>query len=241
MWSGPGAQHADIPDTESLRRRAVQEGMPADRVQPVDHVLHDGSLDVIERRFDAVLSSHVIEHQPDLVRHPQEVERRLEADARYLVLVPDKRYCFDRDMPASAIGEVLQAHVDQRRQHTLRSVVEHHASKTHNDAHKHWLEPRRTLADTLPVDVANVIAATREHREAGGRYIDVHAWYFTPDSFRQILGLLHALDLTRLRVERLYRTRQGSPEFWAVLARSPSDGGPWAGMSAQPEIAWGGP
>jgi SAM-dependent methyltransferase len=241
VLAGPNVRYCDVLDTEQLRRRAPEHGVDPAHVPPIDYVMKNCSLDDIPVRFDAILSSHAIEHQPDLVAHLQQVERRLAKGGRYFVLAPDKRYCFDRTMAASTIAEVLQAHADRRKLHTLRSVVEHHACKTHNDPHLHWREPQQALVEPLPVDVERVHTALREHAEAGGAYIDVHAWYFTPDSFRQIVGLLNELGLTRLKVERLYRTRRNSVEFWAVLSVDPIDGGPWAAMGAKPETGPGAP
>jgi SAM-dependent methyltransferase len=236
VLAGANVRYCDVLDTEQLRRRAPEHGVDPTRVPAIDFVMKNCSLDDIPVQFDAILSSHAIEHQPDLVAHLQQVERRLAKGGRYFVLAPDKRYCFDRTMQASTIAEVLQAHSDRRELHTLRSVIEHHACKTHNDPHLHWREPQHAVVESLPVDVEHVRRALREHAEAGDTYIDVHSWYFTPDSFRQIVGLLNELDLTRLKVERLYRTRRNSVEFWAVLSLDPSDNGPWAAISAKPEV-----
>jgi SAM-dependent methyltransferase len=235
--AGPNVRYCDVLDTEQLRLRAPEHGVNPASVPAMDFVMHDCSLDGIEPQFDVVLSSHAIEHQPDLVAHLQQVERRLRPGGRYLVLVPDKRYSFDSAIPASGIADVLHAHAERRKVHTLRSLIEHHASRTHDDLREHWLQPQPLVPDLRPGDAAAVAAALREYQQAAGGYIDVHAWYFTPDSFRQIVGLLNQLDLTRLRVERLYRTRRERVEFWAVLSLEPSAGGPWDEMAAQPEPA----
>jgi hypothetical protein len=59
--------------------------------------------------------------------------------------------------------------------------------------------------------------AIDEWRAAQGAYLDTHAWYFTPDSFREIVDLLNRLSLISLSAERVYCTRFGSNEFWAIL------------------------
>jgi hypothetical protein len=68
------------------------------------------------------------------------------------------------------------------------------------------------------VDPAMVAAAVSEWQQAAGQYLDVHAWYFTPDSFEINVGLLNRLGFTRFGVERIYPTRFGAGEFWAILA-----------------------
>ena len=225
LLAGAHVRYADVLDTSQLRARAPAHGVDPANVPPIDYVLRDGSLDSIDERFDAILSSHAIEHQPDLVAHLEQIERRLLPAGRYLVLVPDKRYCFDRHLAPSTIAEVLQAHHEGRMTHTLRSVIEHRALGTHNDPARHWANADLAQRDSLTSIDANLVqAAWREYEMARGAYIDVHAWYFTPDSFNQIMGLLNALGLTQLKVERLYPTQRGSVEFWAVLSKETANG-----------------
>ena len=100
--------------------------MNPDAVPYIHHVLGPQGLDGFTEEFDAVLSSHCIEHQPDLVHHLQQVQHKLKNDGgRYFILIPDKRYCFDKHIAPSTIAEVVQAHEEHRTVHTLRSVIEH--------------------------------------------------------------------------------------------------------------------
>jgi SAM-dependent methyltransferase len=237
VLSGPSVRYCDVLDTEQLRLRAPHHGVDPKLVPAVDYVMPNCSLDDIPVQFDAILSSHAIEHQPDLVGHLQQVERRLVPGGRYFVLAPDKRFCFDRNLAPSTLAEVLQAHQERRKVHTLRSVIEHRAFITHNDAARHWMERQAPLDEGRQVDGAKVLAAMREYEQAAGGYIDVHAWYFTPDSFRQLLRLLNQLGLTKLRVERLYPTWRGSLEFWAVLSTTPSERGPFDAAAEEPAQA----
>jgi SAM-dependent methyltransferase len=96
VLSGPNVRYCDVLDTEQLRRRAPDHGVDPTSVPAIDYVMKNCSLDDIPVQFDAILSSHAIEHQPDLVGHLQQVERRLAPGGRYFVLAPDKRFCFDR-------------------------------------------------------------------------------------------------------------------------------------------------
>ena len=87
----------------------------------------------------AVFSSHCIEHQPDLVRHLQEVANLLEPDGAYFLLIPNKLYCFDHFIAETSVADVMLAHHLGHRVHTLASVIEHRALTTHNDPSRHWL------------------------------------------------------------------------------------------------------
>lgn len=235
LLAGPYVRYADVLDTEQLRARAPHHGVDPAAIPHIHHVMHSCSLDDIDERFYAILSSHAIEHQPDLVAHLQQVERRLHSGGRYFILAPDKRYCFDRNLSTSTISEVLQAHWDRRTAHTLRSVIEHRVFMTHNDPMRHWLDERQIEEDARHIDLSKLSAAIREFDQAAGQYIDVHAWYFTPDSFCNLIDLLHALGLTQLKIERLYRTMRGRVEFWAVLSKTPTPGGPYDEAVSGPE------
>jgi len=211
---GPRVEYLDVLDADQLRARAAKAGANAAGVPDVIH--HVGDLDIVDRSYDAVLSSHAIEHQPDLVRHLQQVERVLNPGGGYFLIIPDKRYCFDHFMAESTIADVLQAHREQRRTHTLKSVVEHRALTVHNDHRRHWAgdhgNPERDRA-------ARIKAALDEYESAAGRYIDVHAWYFVPPSFRSIVTSLRELGLIGLEVAGIYHTARDRNEFCAILKR----------------------
>ncbi|SEK98713.1 class I SAM-dependent methyltransferase [Nitrosovibrio tenuis] len=215
LLHGDNVSYCDVLDRDGLKKRAGDLGLDPDSVPTIHHVLGPQGLDGFTGEFDAVLSSHCIEHQPDLIHHLQQVQRKLKNDGgRYFILIPDKRYCFDKHIAPSTIAEVVQAHEEQRTVHTLRSVVEHRSLTTHNNARRHW---RPLDAEQHFIDPEKVQNAINDWRNAKGRYIDVHAWYFTPDSFKEIIGLLRSLNLINLTAERIYSTRFESNEFWAVL------------------------
>lgn len=212
---GPHVRYLDMLDSDALRARAVQIGLdPSDCPETIHYI---GDLKAIEERFSAVLSSHAIEHQPDLVGHLIAVARLLDKGGRYLLIVPDKRYCFDALIPESTIAQVLQAHHEGRSVHSLQSVIEHRALTVHNDGVLHW---QRDHGPIPPQERAKRIrAALDEYEAAQGGYIDVHAWYWTPKSFRTIVNDLFALDLIPLRATRVYDTPRDRFEFCAVLEK----------------------
>lgn len=211
---GPKVEYLDILDADQLRARAVATGGDPAGVPPVIH--HVGGLDAVGRSFDVVLSSHAIEHQPDLVRHLQAVERILMPGGAYVLIVPDKRYCFDHFIAESTIADVIEAYAEGRTVHTLKSVIEHRALTTHNVPLRHW-QGDHGKADRDRA--ARTRAAIDEYGRAAGGYIDVHAWYFTPPAFRAILTTLRELGLVGLDIAGLYHPAYGRNEFCAILRR----------------------
>jgi SAM-dependent methyltransferase len=216
LLRGPNVSYCDVFEHEELKRRAVGCGLNPDLVPHIHYTLKRMSLDEIPRQFDTILSSHSIEHQPDLISHLHQVEQRLREGGRYFVLIPDKRYNFDRYNAVSTIADVIQAHEEKRLVHTLKSIITYYALRVHNDPGKHWSERD---AERPPVEPKKVRDAIDEWRSANGGYLDTHAWYFTPDSFREIVDLLRLLNFISLTTERLYGTRFGSNEFWVILKK----------------------
>jgi hypothetical protein len=50
-------------------------------------------------------------------------------------------------------------------------------------------------------------------------YIDVHAWYFTPESFSTNILLLRELGQIHFDIEQVFQTATGQLEFFAILRK----------------------
>jgi hypothetical protein len=215
--------YLDAFSTDELRELA--RGMAwadAARVPGIDFVWKGQSYrELIGREFQVVFSSHNVEHQPCLVTHLEEVASVMEPGGRFLLAIPDKRYCFDYFLPESTIADVLDAFLGKRREHAPRSLVQGRMMHTHNEADRHWHgdhgdDPMKRAADDgLAASVRQIVA---EYRARTG-YLDAHAWQFTPASFRHLMQVLARAGLVSLTVERVYETLNGSNEFYAVLGK----------------------
>ncbi len=217
MLNGPNVRYFDVLDREGLVERAVSLGLDTSRIPERIHVVSPtGDLAVVTEKFDAVVSSHCIEHQPDLVRHLRQVADTIDTGGRYFVLVPDQRYCFDHFLPPSSTASVIAAHLEGLTRHSTRAVLEHRAHTAHNDAGRHWLGDH---GDPCEDRSSRLQAAIDELARAGDAYIDVHAWQFTPESFTTVMADLADADLSPFDVERLYPTTRNQFEFWAILRK----------------------
>ena len=219
LLRGPNVSYFDVLTEEQLTARAKLHGLDPTGIPHIDYVSPTGDLGVVDRYFDFAISSHCLEHQPDLIHHLQQVRNILKPDGAYLALIPDKRYCFDHFIPISNLAEILAAHYERRKVHSLRSVLEHRALITHNDASRHWSDDHGRMFDNV---IARVEAALQEFRNSNGTYLDVHAWYFTPESACDIISELRSTGIINFNVAKLYSTRLNTLEFWLVL-RAVSD------------------
>lgn len=215
--SGPRVRYADVMGAQGLRARAEEIGRDPVGVPMIDYVTPNGDLSEISERFDVVFSAHCLEHQPDLIHHLRQVAALLRPGGTYRLILPDKRYCFDHFLPESLTSDVLQAHHERRRVHTLKSVIDHCSFTAHRSSLAHWLGwhgPR-----VRPDRARRIRHGIRRFRQADGAYLDVHAWQFTPWSFLRLIEDLAALEVIPLHLHAVWHTRFGRFEFMAVLKK----------------------
>jgi len=226
LLSGPNVKYVDVYSTKELKKLAPAVGMNPDEVPRIDWVAKPSDLSSVNEHFGAVISSHVIEHQPDFIHHLNQISNILKHGGRYFLLIPDHRYCFDHFMTPSTITDVVAAHLHKRTGHTAESLLESRLLMTHNDPIEHWkgnhgnklVNPHFPGSDRID-RIKIAIDSFYENKE----YIkNEHAWYFTPDTFLSIMNDLIALELVNLEVERLFPTMKNSGEFWVILRSKPA-------------------
>lgn len=216
---GPLVKYFDVLDKEQIIDRATSHNLNPEAAPDIDFVSPVGDLGVIDEKFESVFSAHVIEHQPDLVSHLKKVSRLLDAGGQYVMVIPDRRFCFDAEIPASTFADVLLAHEEKHVFHTIKSLVNHRAFVTHNDTAQHWTRNRKKISGIAKLPIAQMQAALAEYRQSGNTYLDAHAWQFEPLSFAQIVrGLLQMqlIEFSRLRCFGPVRDRN---EFVAILVK----------------------
>ena len=241
---GKNVKYFDAADAETLRKSAADASRHANRVpSKIDFISPTGDLGVVDEKFDIVFSSHVIEHCPDLVEHFNSVSKILNAGGLYVMLVPDKRYCFDYYHSESTISEIIDAAVSKRKIPRLADVINLGLTRTHNSAALHWRGNhgerygyRKTpLAADLNVKVLDeyfadngednrrekLLRLIEKYSEAvkRGEYISTHNWRFTPESFRYIIHMLNDLKFIDLPLYRCCNTVWRRQEFVAMLEK----------------------
>jgi SAM-dependent methyltransferase len=212
---GENVKYFDVLPQEKLMERARILGFPDAGVPFLDYVSPNGDLSIVDCKFDIVVSSYCLEHQPDLIKHLRDVSSILNPGGCYVALAPDKRYCHDHFMAESTIAGVLAAYHTGRTTHPLGSVLAC-ALSAHNDHVRHWNGDHGEQFEDLDARIKFFLA---EHERAQGGYVDVHSWYFTPDSARHILATLRRMNYIQLECIRCYDTRKNQNDFWLVLQK----------------------
>lgn len=210
---GPNAEYFDVED-RGAKLRNSQTNIPS-----ITHLSPTADLTIVPTGVALVCSSHVIEHTPDLIDHLQQVSRLLNAGGRYVLVVPDKRYCFDAGLQPTHLGEVIQAHLEQRTTHQFASIFESAVLRTHNRAGRHW-RGRSFERGYLDDRISRTQEALGRYHAADGAYLNAHAWQFTPSVFDTLLRDLKELDFLDLDIEFVCETPKGRNEFTACLVKS---------------------
>lgn len=217
LITAKNCKYFDLCGTDELRKKAVGANLDPNTVPNIDFYEKTGDLSVIKEKFDSVFSAHCIEHQPDLIKHLNQVSKLCKATgSKYWVIIPDKRYCFDHFFSESRVSEIIQAHEDQRVVPGKLNVLEHLSLTTHNDAGRHWRGDHGIYGE----DVKSRWAAGLQHfNAANGGYIDVHCWQFTPEGFFESINLLFELGYIDFKCTRRHETAINDLEFYAVLEK----------------------
>lgn len=223
LLHGEHVKYVDVYSTEELHEQAGLVGITTQGIPHIHWVAEPTDLSVVDETFDSVLSSHVIEHQPDFVNHLQQVEKLLNDGGRYFALVPDYRYCFDHFMNESRITDILSAHLEKRKWHSPSSLLESRLYMTHNDPGSHWTGNHGIFTDN-PIfpgvgRIERLKQAMAEYEALNGELRNDHAWYFTPESFTDIIHDLRDLGLITFSIETMYPTTPHTFEFWVILKK----------------------
>ena len=198
--AGFNVETVDHATAEELRQKYKDHPVTLENIESVDYVWKGEALsDLIGKSncYDYIIASHVLEHMPDIVSFFVQCEALLKAGGVLSLIVPDKRYCFDYFRWPSSTGEVLDAYTEKRARHKPGVVFDHFANTARMDEYIAW-------APETPKGSFSVIHSLEQAKNLWQRalnsadYIDVHAWRFTPGSFRLILSDLRALGLIRL-------------------------------------------
>lgn len=173
--------------------------------------------------YDYVVSSHVLEHLPNLIQHFQEVEVILKDDGVYGLIIPDKTLTLDYLRPCTSIGQVLEAYLLKRTQASLASYIDNLVYGVKNLANDAICWDTNSCLDLTKVYVQHPckiehLITTRQAKppaDWGG-----HIGVFTADSFVSLFFDIKRFGLTQLNLVDIQPT--GEADFIAVLAKQHS-------------------
>ena len=218
QWRSFSIDHAD---QEGLREKYKNDpSVDPLKIEKVDFVWTNGSLsDAIPdehlNSFDVFLASHVIEHFPNVIDFLSSADKLTHSQGRMILVVPDKRMCFDMFRSLSSTGDAVAAHLEKRARHACANVFDFMSKGVLKNGLPGWVMSNQT--DTKPL-VPDLETAHSQALVAGqGVYIDAHAWVFCPASFQLMMIELARLGYTDWKVDRCEATQE--TEFYAWLSK----------------------
>lgn len=211
--------HAEQAELIAKYRGMGMDQQRLDKIEPVDHLWHGGSLlDVISDHggYDYIIASHFIEHTVDLIRFLQDCQVLLRDGGLLSLVVPDKRFCFDRFQPLTTLGDVLDAAAAGSTFHTPGPLVDHQVYACTSDGALTWSADYHA---PLRLQFENLAGAADALRNglAQKEYFDTHRWKFTPTSFDLLIADLAGLDQHEFGVLERFPTE--GFEFFVTLVK----------------------
>lgn len=222
--------YVDHCSAEELRKK--YEGDPKvdhDAIVTIDFIWKDEPLaDLVSPilPLDYVVASHVIEHVPDLVGWLLEMRDALRDGGRLVLVVPDKRFTFDVHRRTSSLAEISAAFAERRRRPGLRCIMDHFANVVSADTPRLWEDYE--VVDGLQFYHGPEFLELAQRHFAEGRYVDVHAWVFTPWSFLATLGYVTREFGVGFSLCHFLTTQQHDLEFYVQLERTDVSRTDWA-------------
>ena len=210
LLRGRNIFYLEAMETNLVKERAMKgaDRLP-ENVPDIDYVGTSGVQSATGgRKFDCIISAHLLEHQPDLIGHISDVLNSLKNEGTYFAIFPNKSTCFDYWIPKSEITEVFAAFLEKRTRPTLRSVIEHRAFTEQNFYMGNRQNP---LTDYSEGKLDQILQSYTEWDT--NVYVDVHCWYFTLQSSVEIFTYINASKVIDVDFEFEINLRGGELEL----------------------------
>ncbi len=188
------------------------------KIEEVDFIWKgEKYVDLIGKKkyYDWIIASHLIEHTPDLIDFFSNCDEILKDNGIISLAIPDKRYCFDHFRPITGISKIIDHHYQKIDKHTVGTVAEFYlnvVSKAKNIAWDPFTNGEYALVHSLDETKQKINTLIEENK-----YMDLHSWCFTPNSFRLIINDLNLLGLISFKEIEFYPTE--GCEFFVTLGK----------------------
>lgn len=202
-----------------LVQKYQEHGVNLDAIEEVDFVWQGESYADLTghvKYYDWILASHLIEHTPDLIGFLKNCDAILREDGVISLVVPDKRFCFDRFRPISGLQNVVDSHLNRNTKSSPGAVAEYFLNVVNKSGSIAW--------NHLSAGEYNFIHGLEEAKHGveqvlkNDAYLDVHSWCFVPHSFRLLINDLYSMGFIPFQ-EVGFSSGNGC-EFFVTLGRS---------------------
>jgi len=203
---------------EQLIAKYEGHSIDFDQIEEVDFVWQGESYSELtgkQKYYDWIISSHVIEHNPDIIKFINDCDAILKDDGVLCLVIPDKRYCFDHYRAITGISKVIDTHLSQATVHPPGTVADYFLNVVSQSGQIAWSS--NTTGEYKLIHSIADARQTMNNFIDQNVYLDVHGWCFVPHSFRLIINDLFYLGLIPLQ-EVAFDPTEGC-EFYITLGR----------------------
>lgn len=203
---------------EQLAEKYRDHHVTLENIEEVDFVWQGESYAELTGKsnyYDWIIASHVIEHAPDFIAFLNDCASILKDEGVLSLAIPDKRYCFDHYRPISGLSQIIDRHFEKKNAHTPGSVAEYFLNIVTKGGCIAW-DANTAGEYCLNHSIDDALQAMSLVVEEGSK-LDIHAWCFTPHSFRLIIHDLFCLGLIPFKEVEFFPTE--GCEFHVALSR----------------------
>lgn len=214
---GYDVEIVDHLSAEGLREKYRDANVDITLIEEVDYVSDGGQISNLVGKlhiFDFCVALHVIEHTVDLIGFLIDCQNLLKEDGVLVLAVPDKRYSFDVLRPTCTTGDVIQAHVERRKVHSVGKMFDEFAYNSLRAGSLAW--DRNDAGELKFFRALDDARAVFSHVQSSHEFIDIHAWQFTPSSFRLMVHDLNQFGFIQLKEKAFLDVGEG--EFYTTLS-----------------------
>ncbi|QND52682.1 class I SAM-dependent methyltransferase [Phyllobacterium sp. 628] len=210
--------HANAPD---LREKYGALNVNTSFIEDVDFVWAGEPLSELVQgnSFDVIFASHVVEHMTNFIQFINESSKLLSPGGKLMLIVPDKRFCFDIFQSLTDTAKTLEDDFSNASRHSLGALYREESQVTARYDQKDIIAWWQGFVMDVNMMRSDPISRYDSSKRAVQmtEYVDAHEYFFTPSSFYLIMEELRFLRMTEMKVELLTRAR--GCEFLVILER----------------------
>ncbi len=209
-----------LPTLELKQKYKDDKKFPISMIVDVDYSLKKSDTlkkATLNKKFNYVIASHIIEHVPDIISWLDEISNVLDKDGILSLAIPDKRYTFDINRPVSTAGQIIGSYLEKRKIPSAEQVIDYGLSTVEVDARKIW-DGQLFLNAPKKFTQEEVIKMSKKSIDQN-IYQDCHCFVFTPHSFLEIFKQLVIFDLMPFKIINYVPTRYAEYEFFVQLQK----------------------
>ena len=234
-------KYLDFTDSNTLKESYKNDpNVNINNIVEVDYILQSNKKynEFIDSKFDVVFSSHNIEHQPNLIKHLNDVSSILNDNGFFMFYCPDCRYIFDKYRQPTTIINVLCSYYENHQTPTGATRFEQSLLESSNNSSENKIEWEQPTSKQKQFDLINnkinkefmncrllcgkISKEQVDNLFIDKNYYDNHVSKLYPESFIEIINILYSLGYIDLKIKHVFATNNSDNcfEFAVILEKT---------------------